>query len=184
MEALGESSVEELTRVDFYTSHEGLSLPYESAQTRQVPRRDGWYDLTTHFPWIGERTRAIDGAHVEFFRGIENPVGVKLGPERRRPTRSLRLLDVLNPRNEAGKIALITRMGATKVGDVLPGLVEAVKRAGRRVLWVCDPDARQHANHAVGAQDARLRRHPARGRAHLRRPRRRAGRPSGAFTSR
>jgi 3-deoxy-7-phosphoheptulonate synthase len=138
MEAIGEMSVEELTRVDFYTSHEGLNLLYESAQTRQVPRRKGYWDLTTHFPWIGERTRALDGAHVEYFRGIENPVGIKLGPSVTADL-ILRLVDVLNPGNEAGKIALVTRMGASKVGDVLPGLVEVVKRAGRTVLWVCDP---------------------------------------------
>lgn len=138
MEALGEMSVEELTRVDFYTSHEGLNLHYESAQTRQVPRRGGWWDLTTHFPWIGERTRALDGAHVEFFRGVENPVGIKLGPSIT-ADQVLRLVDALNPNNEPGKIALITRMGAARVGDVLPGLVEVVKRAGRTVLWVCDP---------------------------------------------
>jgi 3-deoxy-7-phosphoheptulonate synthase len=153
MEALGESSVEELTRVDFYTSHEGLSLPYESSQTRQVPRRDGWYDLTTHFPWIGERTRAIDGAHVEFFRGIENPLGIKLGPSVT-ADQILRLVDLLNPRNEPGKIALVTRMGATKVGDVLPGLVEVVKREGRLVLWVCDP---MHGNTQVTASGLKTR---------------------------
>lgn len=153
MEALGESSVEELTRVDFYTSHEGLSLPYESAQTRQVPRREGWFDLTTHFPWIGERTRALDGAHVEFFRGIENPVGVKLGPTMT-ADQVLPLIDVLNPRNEPGKIALVTRMGATKVGDVLPALVEAVKRAGRLVLWVCDP---MHGNTQVAPSGIKTR---------------------------
>ncbi len=145
MEALGESTVEELTRVDFYTSHEGLNLLYESAQTRQVPRREGWWDLTTHFPWIGERTRALDGAHVEYFRGIENPVGIKLGPTIT-ADQVLRLVDALNPKNEPGKIALITRMGATRVGDVLPGLVEVVKRAGRTVLWVCDP---MHGNTQV-----------------------------------
>ncbi len=138
MEALHESSVEELTRVDFYTSHEGLSLPYESAQTRQVPRREGWYDLTTHFPWIGERTRALDGAHIEFFRGIQNPVGIKLGPSVT-ADQVLRLTEALNPDNEPGKLALVTRMGANKVGDILPGLVEAVTKAGRVVLWVCDP---------------------------------------------
>lgn len=138
MEALGEMTVEELTRVDFYTSHEGLNLHYESAQTRQVPRRDGWYDLTTHFPWIGERTRALDGAHVEFFRGVNNPLGIKLGPTTT-AEQALRLIDALNPRDEPGKIALVTRMGAGKVGDVLPGLVEAIKRSGRRILWVCDP---------------------------------------------
>jgi 3-deoxy-7-phosphoheptulonate synthase len=145
MEALGETSVEELTRVDFYTSHEGLNLHYESAQTRQVPRRVGWYDLTTHFPWIGERTRALDGAHVEFFRGIQNPIGVKLGPGMT-ADQALRLVDALNPTNEPGKLALVTRMGATKVGDVLPKLVEAVNKAGRIVLWVCDP---MHGNTQV-----------------------------------
>jgi 3-deoxy-7-phosphoheptulonate synthase len=138
MEALGENTIEELTRVEFYTSHEGLNLHYESAQTRSVPRRDGFYDLTTHFPWIGERTRATDGAHVEFFRGVRNPLGVKIGPTVT-ADQVLRLIDALNPDNEAGKVALVTRMGARKVGDVLPGLVEVVKRAGRVVLWVCDP---------------------------------------------
>jgi 3-deoxy-7-phosphoheptulonate synthase len=103
-----------------------------------VPRREGWFDLTTHFPWIGERTRALDGAHVEFFRGVENPVGVKLGPSVT-ADRVIELVDALNPKNEPGKIALVTRMGASKVSDVLPGLVEAVTRAGRLVLWVCDP---------------------------------------------
>lgn len=153
MEALGESTVEELTRVDFYTSHEGLNLLYESAQTRQVPRRSGWYDLTTHFPWIGERTRALDGAHIEYFRGIENPVGIKLGPTIT-ADQVLRLVDTLNPRNGAGKIALITRMGATRVGDVLPGLVEVVKRAGRVVLWVCDP---MHGNTQVAPSGLKTR---------------------------
>jgi 3-deoxy-7-phosphoheptulonate synthase len=138
MEALGESTVEELTRVDFYTSHEGLNLHYESAQTRAVPRRAGIYDLTTHFPWIGERTRHIDGAHVEFFRGISNPVGVKIGPSAD-PDDIVRLVEALNPKDEPGKIALITRMGAKKVEAALPRLVEAVNRSGRRVLFICDP---------------------------------------------
>jgi 3-deoxy-7-phosphoheptulonate synthase len=138
MEALGESTVEELTRVDFFTSHEGLNLHYEAAQTRQVPRRQGWYTLTTHLPWIGERTRQLDGAHVEFFRGIANPVGVKLGPTVP-PEDVVRLLERLNPQDEPGKMILITRMGAQRVRDSLPPVVEAVRRAGRRVLWVCDP---------------------------------------------
>ncbi|MCY1082688.1 class II 3-deoxy-7-phosphoheptulonate synthase [Archangium lansingense] len=138
MEALGERNVAELTRVDFYTSHEGLNLHYESAQTRQVPWRNGWYDLTTHLPWIGERTRALDGAHVEFFRGIRNPVGVKLGPSVS-PADAVRLTEQLNPDNEPGKIVLITRMGAQRVTDALPPVVEAMRRAGRLVLWVCDP---------------------------------------------
>jgi 3-deoxy-7-phosphoheptulonate synthase len=138
MEALGESTVEELTRVDFYTSHEGLNLHYESAQTRAVPRRPGIYDLTTHFPWIGERTRHIDGAHVEFFRGIANPVGVKIGPSAE-PDDIVRLVEALSPNDEPGKVALITRMGAKKVEAALPRVIEAVKRSGRRVLFICDP---------------------------------------------
>ncbi|WNG47139.1 3-deoxy-7-phosphoheptulonate synthase class II [Archangium minus] len=138
MEALGERTVADLTRVDFYTSHEGLNLHYESAQTRQVPWRKGWYDLTTHLPWIGERTRSLDGAHVEFFRGIRNPVGVKLGPSVS-PEDAVRLAETLNPDNEPGKLVLITRMGAQRVADALPPVVEAMRRAGRLVLWVCDP---------------------------------------------
>jgi 3-deoxy-7-phosphoheptulonate synthase len=138
MEALGETSIDELSRVDFYTSHEGLNLHYESAQTRKVPRREGHYLLTTHMPWIGERTRALDGAHVEFFRGIQNVVGVKLGPKVD-PQDAVRLLTCLSPSNEPGKLVAITRMGATEVERSLPPLVDAVTRAGRRVLWMCDP---------------------------------------------
>jgi len=138
MEALGEMTVDELSRVDFYTSHEGLNLHYEAAQTRQVPRREGHYLLTTHMPWIGERTRQLGGAHVEFFRGIQNVVGVKLGPKVD-PHDALQLLTVLSPDNEPGKLVCITRMGAREVERALPPLVEAITRAGRRVLWMCDP---------------------------------------------
>jgi 3-deoxy-7-phosphoheptulonate synthase len=145
MEAIGETTVDELTRVNFYTSHEGLNLHYESAQTRKVPRREGHYLLTTHMPWIGERTRALDGAHVEFFRGIENVVGVKLGPKVD-PQEAVRLFTILSPTNEPGKIVAITRMGAANVEKVLPPLVDAVQRAQRRVLWVCDP---MHGNGIV-----------------------------------
>ena len=138
MEALGETSVDELSRVDFYTSHEGLNLHYESAQTRTVPRREGHYLLTTHMPWIGERTRDLNGAHVEFFRGISNTVGVKLGPKVN-PQEAIELLTALSPHNEAGKLVAITRMGAADVETKLAPLVEAVQSAGRRVLWMCDP---------------------------------------------
>ena len=138
MEALGEMTVDELSRVDFYTSHEGLNLNYEAAQTRKVPRREGHYLLTTHMPWIGERTRALDGAHVEFFRGVENVVGVKLGPKVD-PGDAVKLLTLLSPTNEPGKLVAITRMGAADVERSLAPLVEAVIRAGRRVLWMCDP---------------------------------------------
>jgi len=138
MEALGERTVDDLTRVEFFTSHEGLNLHYESAQTRTVPRREGWYDLTTHLPWIGERTRSIDGAHVEFFRGIRNPVGVKIGPSTS-PDDVLTLCRLLNPANESGKLILIARMGAARVAESLPPLVDAVAKSGVRVLWMCDP---------------------------------------------
>lgn len=138
MEALGEKSIEDLTRAEFYTSHEGLVLAYEAAQTRQVPRRDGWYNLTTHMPWIGERTRQLDGAHIEYFRGIRNPVGIKLGPATT-PDQALTLARVLNPENEPGKLVFITRMGAGKAGGVIPALVAGVQEHGVRVLWVCDP---------------------------------------------
>ncbi|MCL4741572.1 MAG: 3-deoxy-7-phosphoheptulonate synthase [Phycisphaerales bacterium] len=138
MEALGEARIEELTRVEFYTSHEGLNLLYESAQTRRVPRRTGWYDLTTHMPWIGDRTRALDGAHVEFFRGVANPVGVKLG-HNATPADAVAIARALNPADEPGKITLITRMGAHRVRDALPPILDAVRREALRVLWVCDP---------------------------------------------
>jgi 3-deoxy-7-phosphoheptulonate synthase len=138
MEAMGERRVDELTRMEFFTSHEALNLLYESAQTRRVPRREGFYNLTTHLPWIGERTRAADGAHLEYARGIQNPVGIKIGPKIA-ADELLRLIDLLNPANEAGKILLIARMGAKHVGAALPPLVEVVQRAGKIVLWVCDP---------------------------------------------
>jgi len=138
MEALGDAPVDDLSRVEFFASHEGLSLYYESAQTRKVPRRQGYYDLTTHLPWIGERTRNLDGAHIEFFRGIRNPVGVKVGPKAT-PTELLALIRALNPDNETGKLLIITRMGADNVLAALPPLVQAVRRADLRGLWVSDP---------------------------------------------
>jgi 3-deoxy-7-phosphoheptulonate synthase len=138
MEALGETDVHELNQVEFFTSHEALNLLYESAQTRTVPRRAGHYNLTTHLPWIGERTRALDGAHVEYARGIRNPIGVKIGPTTS-PDDVLSLIDVLNPSNEAGRLVLIHRIGAKKIADGLPPLLDAIRDSGRTVLWVCDP---------------------------------------------
>lgn len=153
MEALGERTVDDLTRVEFFTSHEALCLDYEAAQTRRVPRRSGYYDLTTHLPWIGERTRALDGAHVEFCRGIENPVGVKIGPGIS-PSELGDLCERLNPSNEAGRLVLITRMGAEKAAGVLPPLVAEVVRRGRRVLWSCDP---MHGNGMKAASGIKTR---------------------------
>lgn len=138
MEVLGEARIDELTRVEFFTSHEGLNLIYESAQTRTVPRREGAYNLTTHLPWIGERTRQLDGAHIEYFRGIRNPVGIKIGPKTA-PGDVRDLVSVLNPANEPGKIVLITRLGATKARAAIESFVDALKGHPSPVLWVSDP---------------------------------------------
>lgn len=137
-ETIAGRRMDELSRVEFFTSHEGLHLDYEEAQTRQVPRRANWYNLTTHFPWIGERTRGLGGAHVEYFRGIANPIGVKIGPSIA-PDELLALIDTLNPSNEPGRLTLIHRFGVKKIADCLPPLVEAARAAGRTVLWCCDP---------------------------------------------
>ncbi len=138
METISGEPLHNLNRADFYTSHEALLLPYEESLTRQVPRQWGWFNLSTHFPWIGMRTAAFDGAHVEYFRGIRNPLAVKIGPSVS-ADQLLRLTDALNPDNEPGRLTFIQRMGAAKVEEKLPALVQAVQRDGRRVLWVCDP---------------------------------------------
>lgn len=139
MEAIGERSVDQLTRVEFFTSHEALNLLYESAQTRSVPRRSGWYNLSTHLPWVGERTRALDGAHVEYARGIQNPLGVKIGPKAT-VEEVAGLVRTLNPTREKGKIVLIARMGAGNVQTALPKIVRSVIEADLGpVLWMCDP---------------------------------------------
>jgi 3-deoxy-7-phosphoheptulonate synthase len=138
METLAGGPIQSFSRVDFYTSHEALLLHYEQAQTRQVPRQHGWFNLSTHFPWIGMRTAALDGAHTEYFRGIRNPIAVKVGPTVK-PDDLLRLIDVLNPNEEPGRLTLITRMGNDKIAQALPPLLEAVRREGRRVLWIADP---------------------------------------------
>lgn len=137
METLAGRRMQSLNRVDFYTSHEALLLHYEESQTRQVPRADGWFNLSTHFPWIGMRTAALDGAHMEYFRGIRNPVAVKVGPSVT-PDQLLRVIDALNPDDEPGRLGLIHRMGAEQIADKLPPLLDAVQREGRRVLWICD----------------------------------------------
>lgn len=138
IEALTGGPIPGMNRVDFFTSHEGLHLHYEQAVTRQVPRREGWYNLGTHFPWIGNRTRALGGAHIEYFRGIRNPIAVKIGPPIQ-PEEVLALCDALNPANEPGRLTLITRFGLACVARELPPLVRAVQSRDRQVLWVCDP---------------------------------------------
>ena len=137
MESIGGAKFGDLRRAEFYTSHEALLLHYEQSLTRKVPRHHGWFNLSTHFPWIGMRTAASDGAHVEYFRGLRNPIAVKVGPSTT-PDDLLRLIDLLNPANEPGRLTLIHRMGAEKIGAALPKLVQAVNRAGRVVLWTCD----------------------------------------------
>jgi 3-deoxy-7-phosphoheptulonate synthase len=139
---LTSATTPQISETDFFTSHEALLLPYEQAMTRVDSTTGDWYDTSAHLLWIGERTRDPDGAHVEFMRGIKNPIGVKVGPTMT-PDDLLPLIDLLNPENEAGRLTLITRAGHDKVETVLPPLLRAVKAEGHRVVWTCDP---MHAN--------------------------------------
>ena len=154
METLSGQEVHNFNRVDFYTSHEALLLPYEESLTREVPRHWGWFNLSTHYPWIGMRTAAVDGAHVEYFRGIRNPIALKVGPSVT-PDQLLRVMDVLNPEDEPGRLTFIHRMGASHIAARLPPLLDAVRRDGRRVLWVCDP---MHGNTEATANGYKTRR--------------------------
>uniref|UniRef100_UPI00384CCACA class II 3-deoxy-7-phosphoheptulonate synthase n=1 Tax=Microbispora sitophila TaxID=2771537 RepID=UPI00384CCACA len=129
---------EEFHTVEFYSSHEALILDYDRALTRIDSRTGLPYDVSAHMVWIGERTRQLDGAHVEFFSRIRNPIGVKLGPTTT-PEEAIALIDKLNPDNEPGRLTFITRMGAGKVRDALPTLVDKVNASGATVAWVCDP---------------------------------------------
>lgn len=140
MEALGISSqnTPQLRRVKYFTSHEALLLPYEEALTRVDSTSGDVYNTSAHFLWIGDRTRFLDSAHVEFCRGIQNPVGIKCGPSMN-SDELIELLDILNPDNESGRITLITRFGHDKVETYLPGLIRRVQAEGRTVLWSCDP---------------------------------------------
>ena len=140
MRACGVTSerLSELSQVDFFTSHEALLLGYEEALTRRDSLTGGWYDCSAHMLWIGDRTRQLDGAHVEFLRGVHNPLGCKVGPSAT-VDEVLALCEALNPDRVPGRLTLITRMGATKVVDTLPLLLEAVRDAGHPVVWVCDP---------------------------------------------
>jgi len=135
---IGRDSAPSLEAVDFFTSHEALHLPFEEALTRRDPNTGQWYATSAHMIWTGERTRQLDGAHVEYARGIANPVGVKCGPTMQ-PDDLLPLIDALNPDNEAGRLVLIVRMGADNVVKNLPALASAVTKAGRNVVWSSDP---------------------------------------------
>lgn len=151
MESFGGIQGESVSAVDFHTSHEGLHLPFEEAMVRTWEGRH--YATSAHFLWIGERTRDLDGAHVEFFRGLANPLGVKLGPGAS-PQDAVELARALNPGREAGRLAFITRMGAEGTTASLPALVEAVQRAGVPVLWICDP---MHGNTQTTPQGRKTR---------------------------
>ena len=141
-------------RVEFYASHEGLHLPYEQAQTRFLPHRQRWYNLTTHFPWIGMRTADLNGAHVEYFRGISNPIAIKIGTGVT-DEHLQGLIHVLNPHNEPGRLSFITRFGAKQVEEHLPRVIRAVRATGAQVLWVCDP---MHGNTESTADGIKTRR--------------------------
>ncbi|MEC7946695.1 MAG: 3-deoxy-7-phosphoheptulonate synthase class II [Myxococcota bacterium] len=136
VEAIGAPSIEAFNSVRLFTSHEGLLLPYESALTRQAGSQ--WLNLGAHFLWIGDRTRQLDGAHVDYFRGIGNPIGVKVGPSMA-PPELVEVVRALNPDNEPGKLTLITRYGAKRVQELLPSHIAAVQGAGLQVVWSCDP---------------------------------------------
>ena len=137
-ESLSGKRVHEATRVDFFASHEGLHLLYEQAQTRYIARQNRWYNLSTHMPWIGMRTAALVGAHVEYFRGISNPIGIKIGAAMSEQWLQ-ELVTTLNPQNQPGRLTLIHRFGAKDIEKSLPAAIAAVKRTGHTVLWCCDP---------------------------------------------
>jgi 3-deoxy-7-phosphoheptulonate synthase len=138
LETISGAKVHKTQRADIYAAHEGLHLLYEQSQTRFLDRRERWYNLTTHFPWIGMRTADVGGAHIEYFKGIANPMGVKIGPGMTAEWLQ-ELIAVLNPNNEPGRLTLIHRFGAKQIEEMLPDLITAVKATGSPVLWVCDP---------------------------------------------
>lgn len=154
LESLSARPIHAINRVDVFASHEGLHLPYEQAQTRFVVRRRRWYNLTTHFPWIGMRTARVDGAHVEYFRGVENPIGVKIGAAMT-PDWIRALLATLNPRNEPGRLTLIHRFGAREIEAHLPVLIRTVREVGANVLFICDP---MHGNTETTSSGVKTRR--------------------------
>ena len=150
---LTSQSAPQIRETDFFTSHEALLLPYEQAMTRVDSTTGDWYDTSAHLLWCGERTRQLENAQIEFLKGIGNPVASKVGPATE-PDYLIRLIDVLNPENEPGRLTLISRMGADKVEEVLPALVRRVKEEGRHVVWSCDP---MHANMVKSANGYKTR---------------------------
>ena len=155
MAACGVSSMNtpQTRETEFYTSHEALLLPYEQALTRIDSTSGDYYACSAHFLWVGDRTRQLDGAHVEFLRGVQNPIGLKVGPTMQ-ADELLRLIEVLNPTNQAGRLTLISRMGAERIEARLPPLLRAVSRAGHKVVWLCDP---MHGNTITTAAKVKTR---------------------------
>ena len=154
LESISGRALHQTQRADIYAAHEGLHLSYEQSQTRFLKHRDRWYNLTTHFPWIGMRTANVDGAHVEYFRGIANPIGIKVGSGMNAEWLQ-GLIGVLNPNNEPGRLTLIHRFGAKSIENSLPDLIRAVRETGSPVLWVCDP---MHGNTESTANGTKTRR--------------------------
>lgn len=138
VESVSAHKILTLKQTKIYTSHEALNLFYDSGQTRKVPHRSGWYNLSAHMVWLGNRTRNLNGAHVDYLKGVENPIGIKVGPPFTNDE-TLKLIDTLNPKNELGKIILITRFGKDHLDKDLPGFIRAIKKSGLEVIWTCDP---------------------------------------------
>ena len=135
---INDKNVRQLYETDFFTSHEALLLPYEEALTRVDSTTGKWYDVSAHMLWVGDRTRQVDGAHIEFVKGIGNPIGIKVGPSIN-IEELLKIIDIINPDNTAGRITLICRMGADKIMSKLPNVLKSVKKEGKKVVWTCDP---------------------------------------------
>ena len=140
MEACGinDKNVPQMNETEFFTSHEALLLPYEESLTRIDSINGKWYDVSAHMLWVGDRTRQLNGAHIEFVKGIGNPIGIKVGPSID-IDELIKIIDVINPKNIPGRITLICRMGAEKVGSKLPNIISSVKKEGKKVVWACDP---------------------------------------------
>ena len=154
MEVIGiDTDIPQLNQATFFTSHEALLLGYEEALTRQDSTTGDWYDCSGHMLWIGDRTRQLDGAHVEFFRGVHNPVGMKIGPKHD-IDEIKKIIDRLNPDNEPGKLTLITRFGTKQIEKYLPNLIRAIRQEGYRVVWSCDP---MHGNTYTAASGHKTR---------------------------
>ena len=135
---INDGNVSQIYETEFFTSHEALLLDYEEALTRIDSTSGKWYDVSAHMLWVGDRTRQLEGAHIEFVKGIENPIGIEVGPTSD-PEEIVKIIDQINPNNEPGKVTLICRMGADKIDSHLPSIIQKVHNEGKIVVWACDP---------------------------------------------